>query len=449
MRLFATALSLCLSVAALTAADKPSKVFPLPYDQHDLPNGLRIVTIPTDYPHVVALFIVVQTGSRNEIEPGKSGFAHFFEHMMFRGTKQYPPAKYQAVLNQAGAASNAFTSDDLTAYHTTFSKEDLEKILAMEADRFQHLDYGEPEFRTEALAVLGEYNKNSASPIRKIDELLHDTAFDVHTYKHTTMGFLKDIQDMPNQYEYSKQFFNRYYRPEYTTIIVTGDVQPKQVRPLIEKYWGKWERGNWKPPIPPEPPQKAARSAHLDWPSPTLPWVAIGYKGAAYSDTEKDQAALDLISFIGFSENSDLYQRLVVDQQKVDELEVDNSDHIDPNLFTVYARVKKQSDMKDVEEQVLSTINGFKDTLVPAARLDAAKKRLRYQFALGMNNSEAIARIVASYVALRRTPETINRVYDLYASLTPDDLRNVARKYFSENSRTIVTLTGPAQGGGR
>ncbi|HET8547855.1 MAG TPA: insulinase family protein, partial [Bryobacteraceae bacterium] len=115
MRLLTSALSLCFAAAALAAAEKPSKIFPLPYDQHDLPNGLRLLTIPTDYPNVVAIYIVVQTGSRNEIEPGKSGFAHFFEHMMFRGTKQYPPARYEAVLKDAGAASNAFTSDDLTA----------------------------------------------------------------------------------------------------------------------------------------------------------------------------------------------------------------------------------------------------------------------------------------------------------------------------------------------
>ena len=445
MRLLSTALSLCLGVTALAAADTPSKIFPLPYDQHDLPNGLRAVTIPTEYPNVVALFIVVQTGSRNEIEPGKSGFAHFFEHMMFRGTKQYPPDKYEAVLKEAGAASNAFTSDDLTAYHTTFSKEDLEKILAMEADRFQNLEYPEPAFRTEALAVLGEYNKNSANPQSKLYEVLRNTAFDRHTYKHTTMGFLKDIQDMPNQFEYSRQFFSRYYRPEYTTVIVAGDVQTKQVRALVSKYWGKWERGNWKPPVPPEPPQKEPRRAHLDWPSPTLPWVAVAWKGAAFSDTEKDQAALDLISFIGFSENSDLYQRLVVEQQKVDELDLYNPDRVDVNLFTAFARVKKPSDMKDVEEQILSTVNGFKDTLVPEAKLEAAKKRLRYQFALGMNNSEAIARTVASYVALRRTPEAINRVYDLYASLTSEDLRDAARKYFGENNRTVVTLTGPKE----
>jgi zinc protease len=145
----------------------------------------------------------VQTGSRNEVEPGHTGFAHLFEHLMFRGTEKYPPEKYEEVLKHAGAASNAFTTDDFTAYHTTFSKEDLEAILMMEADRFQHLKYGEPQFKTESLAVLGEYNKNSADPANKLFEVLQDTAYDRHTYKHTTMGFLKDIQDMPNQYDYS------------------------------------------------------------------------------------------------------------------------------------------------------------------------------------------------------------------------------------------------------
>jgi zinc protease len=233
-------------LAAVAAAGPAQKVFPYQYDQHDYPNGLRLITIPTDYPNVVSLFIVVRTGSRNEVEPGKSGFAHFFEHMMFRGTKLTPPEKYEATLKEAGAASNAFTSDDLTAYHTTFSKEDLERMLAMEADRFQNLLYSEETFKTEALAVLGEYNKNAASPTSKLYEMMRDTAFDRHTYKHTTMGFLKDVQDMPNQFEYSKQFFDRYYRPEYTTIIVAGDVKPPAVRQMVAKHWGDWKRGSYR-----------------------------------------------------------------------------------------------------------------------------------------------------------------------------------------------------------
>ena len=215
-------LLIALSCAALSlAAQAPQKIFPYPYTQADLPNGLRLVTVPTDYPNIVAVYIVVQTGSRNEIEPGHTGFAHLFEHLMFRGTEQFPVEKYTATLRRIGAASNAFTTDDFTCYYTTISKEDLATVLTMEADRFQHLRYAEPQFKTETQAVLGEYNKNSSNPAEKLDEVLSDTAFDKSTYKHTTMGFLKDIQDMPNQYEYSLKFFDRYYRPEYATIIAT------------------------------------------------------------------------------------------------------------------------------------------------------------------------------------------------------------------------------------
>ena len=436
------ALLVFAAVAAFSADRAPTKAFPLDYDQHDFPNGLRLITVPTEYPNVVALYIVVQTGSRNEVEAGKSGFAHLFEHVMFRGTKTYPPAKYEEIMKNAGAASNAFTSDDLTAYHTTFSKEDLETMLKVEADRFQNLEYTEAIFQTETRAVLGEYNKNSASPTQKLYEVLRDTAFDKHTYKHTPMGFLKDVQDMPNQYEYSKQFFDRYYRPEYTTIIIAGDVKPAESRKLVEKYWGEWKRGNYKAQISAEAPQQAARTQHVDWPTPTLPWVAIAFKGPAYSDTETDQAVLDLISFLGFSESSELYQELVIQQQKVDVLDASNPDHVDPYLFTVMARVKNPADMDAVKQRIMETMSGFKDQLVSAERLDAVKRHLRYSFALGMNNSEAIASTLAHFIALRRTPETINKVYELYQKVTPEDVRRVARKYFAENSRTIVTLTG-------
>ena len=276
---------LVFTAGSIVAVSAQVKTFPFTYTQQDLPNGLRLVTIPTDSPNLVSIYVVVQTGSRNEVEAGKSGFAHLFEHMMFRGTAKYPPEKYNQVLQRAGAASNAFTSDDLTAYYTTFSKEDLQRILAMEADRFQTLKYTPEVFKTETGAVLGEYNKNSSDPEEKLDEVLHDTAFDRHTYKHTTMGFLKDVQDMPSQYDYSLKFFDRYYRPEYTTIVVAGDVDPKNVRALVDQYWGGWKRGSYHPDIPVEPAQQGARENHIDWPSPTLPLIDIAFHGPAYSDT--------------------------------------------------------------------------------------------------------------------------------------------------------------------
>src|SRR6267143_373858 len=173
MRFLSIALLCC--GATLSAANAPEKVFPFPYAQEELPNGLRLVTIPTGFPNIVALYIVVQTGSRNEVEEGKSGYAHLFEHLMFRGTPRFPPGKYTSLIKTAGADQNASTSADITTYHITFSKEDLDTMLMLEADRFQNLKYSPEIFKTETLAVLGEYNKNSADPNEKLWETMQDT----------------------------------------------------------------------------------------------------------------------------------------------------------------------------------------------------------------------------------------------------------------------------------
>ena len=432
-------LALCLPAGAA------EKAFPYHYDLHEFPNGLRLVTVPTEFPNVVALYIVVRTGSRNEVEPGHTGFAHLFEHMMFRGTKRFPPDRYEQVLKETGASSNAYTSDDRTVYHTTFSKEDLGTILDMEADRFQNLAYSPEDFKTETLAVLGEYNKNSAAPTNKLEEVLRDTAFDRHTYKHTTMGFERDIRNMPTMYDYSRRFFDHYYRPEYTTMIVVGDVTADNTRALVEKYWGGWKRGDFQAQIPVEPPQQGPRTNQIKWPSPTLPWVWVAFHGPAYSDTAKDQTTLDVINFLGFSENSPLYTKLVINEQKVDVLEADNADHKDPELFLVVARVKKQEDVDYVRDQILATLAEFRDKPVEAKRLSDVKSNLRYRFALGLDNSEAIADTLAHFLSLADTPETINKVYDLYDAVTPADIQAMARKYFADNGRTIVTLSGGAR----
>lgn len=429
------------SALSLMAAEK---IFPYPYVQEDLPNGLRLITIPTDYPNLVSLYIVVGAGSRNEVEAGKSGFAHLFEHLMFRGTAEFPAERYQAELQKAGAASNAYTSDDLTAYHTTFSKEDLPLILSMEADRFAHLAVPPELFKTETRAVLGEYNKNSADPEEKLFEVLRETAFHTHTYQHTTMGFLKDIEAFPNEYDYSRLFFERYYRPEYATIIVAGDVDPKRVRSLVDERWGTWKRGDYKAAIPAEPPQDGPRTAHVDWATQTLPWIAVAYRGPAYTDSSEETAALDAIARLGFGATSPLYQKLVIDEQKVDDIGANAPSHVDPELFDVLARVKKAADLPGVQQQLMATAEGFAATPVDGKKLEDLKSHLRYEFALRMNNSEAIAGTVARYVALRRTPETINRYYDAYAKLTPADIQNAAKKYLIERNRTVVTLSSKA-----
>jgi zinc protease len=438
-------LSIVCCVGTVPAQQKETKLIPYNYSIDDLENGLRLVTVPTDFPNMVALYIVVQAGSRNEVEPGKSGYAHLFEHLMFRGSENYTPEQRELIMKKAGADTNASTNQDRTTYYAVFSKEDLDPIMKVEADRFQRLKYPEPAYKTESLAVLGEYNKNSADPTEKLDEVLHETAFTKHTYAHTTMGYLKDVQDMPNQYTYSLQFYDRFYRPEYATIVIVGDINREQTLALTKKYFGEWKRGNYRPNIPAEPPQNGPRNASVEWNSPTLPLIAVAFRSPAYSDEMKSKAALDLLSPIAFGSNSDLYQRLVLKEQKVDTLQADFGSHPDPELFTVYARIKDPKDIDYVRDQILAAFKRFTDEPVNQAKLDDTRSRLRYSFALRMNSSAAIANALAQYIGLRRTPETINKLFALYQQITPQDIRAAANEYFTTNNRTIVTLT--AKGG--
>jgi zinc protease len=439
-KILQTVILLMLASCSTSTDTAEQNIFPYPYAINDLDNGLRVVTVSTGYPDIVALYIVVHVGSRNEVEPGRSGFAHLFEHMMFRGTEKYPSEKWEAIMQRAGAETNAYTSDDRTVYHALFSREDLEQILELESDRFQNLKYTEEQFRTETRAVLGEYNKNFASPMRKLEEIVRETAFKTHTYSHTTMGFEKDVESMPGMYDYGLQFFDRYYRPEHTTISIIGDVKPEETLPLVQKYWGGWKRGSHKVTIAAEPPQDAARTVEHNFHTPTLPIVNVAFHAPAYDDEINDSAVLDVISFHSFSPNSLLYTKLVVEEQKVEDLFPGYYDHLDPYLFEATALVKDAKDIEYVRTQILETFEKLKNTPIPAQELDDVKSHLRYQFALGMNSTSAIAGTLAHYLGLRRTPETINKRYELYRKVTADDVLRVARKYFVEKERTIATL---------
>ena len=418
-----------------------SDLLPFQATEKTLPNGLKVIIIPTGFPNIASIQIPVQTGSRNEVEPGKSGFAHFFEHMMFRGTKTYPPEKYQEILTKAGARQNAYTTDDYTNYHITFAKQDLETMLKIEADRFQNLSYPEAAFKTEARAVLGEYNKNSANPINKLLEVQREHAFTAHTYKHTTMGFIRDIEDMPNQFEYSKAFFDRWYRPEYTTLIIAGDVKPAEVIPLVEKYWSGWKRGSFTVTIPQEPAPKGPVYAHVPWPDKTLPWVTIAFHGPAFSEVSQDLAAVDALADLNFGQTSEVYKRLVEQEQKVDQLIPYVSPTQDPSLVTVLARVKRMEDVLGVRDELLKAAAAATATPPPAQRLADAKSNSRYGLVRSLDNTERIASSLARFVRFNRSYQTLNNYYRIVDSLAPADLQNAAKKYFTDARLVVTTLS--------
>lgn len=434
---------LCSMLPLLVAASRDqqdSKIFPYPINQVTLDNGLKIVSIPFDSPGIIAYYTVVRTGSRNEIEPGKSGFAHFFEHMMFRGTEKYPEKKFNDVLKSIGADNNAFTSDDQTIYHTVASAGALEQIVDLESDRFMNLKYSEEDFKTESGAILGEYNKNSSSPFLTIDEKLRDAAFTKHTYKHTTIGFLKDIQAMPNQYQYSLEFFKRWYRPENCVVVVVGDFNQDTLIALAKKYYSPWKRGSYTLQVPAEPPQKAEKTVKIPWKAKTLPILTIGYHGPAFGVQSTDMPALDLLSQLAFGETSALYRSLVVDQQLAEFVQADNSDHRDPYLFTIYSRVKDPANIGKVRDAIDAAIAQAKEKPVSAERLAAVKAHMKYAYAMELNNANSVANSIAHYIELTGDPESVNQIYALYDKITAEDIMAAAKKYLVPTNRTVVLL---------
>lgn len=434
-----------LAVTAAFAGDS-NKILPYDINQHQLQNGLKVVSVNYDSPGIAAFYIVVRVGSRNEVEKGVTGFAHFFEHMMFRGTDKYPKEKYSAELKSIGASANANTSNDRTVYHMTGDASKLEKMFELESDRFQNLHYSEHDFKTEAGAVKGEYTKNISSPYSQSNEDLQNTAFQVHTYKHTTMGFLPDIVDMPNQYEYSKKFFDKFYRPEYCTIVVIGDVSAEKVNDLADKYFGNWKRGNYQAEIPVEPEQQETRFTHLK--NGTIPpFLTLNYKGPAFNDQKIDMPALDVLSSIVFSQTSALYKKLVLDERKVRFIGGGAFDSRDPNLFTIQASLVNVDDLQYVKDAVVAEIEKVKKEGVSQAELDRAKSNLKYSFAMTIDTPDNIANSLSHYIQLTGDPESVNRIYLQYDKVTNEDIKMVAQKYFVSKGLTIATISGMETGG--
>jgi zinc protease len=428
--------------AAETAAS--GDVFPFKVHKTTLDNGMRVVVIPYDSPGTVAYYTVVRTGSRDEVEPGHSGFAHFFEHMMFRGTDKYSKDEYNDVLKRLGADSNAYTSDDETVYHIVGPASELATMMDIESDRFKNLKYEEDAFRTEALAVLGEYNKNVSNPFQPLFEKIRDLAFQKHTYKHTTMGFIADIKAMPGYYDYSLKFFDRFYRPENITVVMVGDVQPQQGVDMAKKYYGDWKKGYKAPEVPVEPPQTQRQTGHIDWPNPIRPHLALAYHIPAFSATSSDSAALDLIEQLLFAESAPLFQELVVKNQWVDFISGSPSLSRDPSLFMVFSRVKSEDLIPKVKETVDRYVKQLQAQPVDPKQLDRIKSHMRYAFALGLSTPGSVANQTASAIAVAGDVDAINQRFAQYQKVTPAEIQRVAKETFQTQKETMVTLSHKA-----
>jgi zinc protease len=443
--------SFALAAAALAAASvtvpSPSQetsavtpIIPFPTETRTLPNGLNVIVVPMPSDGLAAYWTIVRTGSRDEYEPNRTGFAHFFEHMMFRGTERFPADVYNRVITTIGADANAYTTDDHTAYHLAMAAEDLEQVMQLESDRFQNLSYAEGAFQTEAGAVYGEYRKSRTEPDFALYEALLEKAFERHPYGHTTMGYERDIAIMPTLFDYSREFFSRYYRPENTVLFIAGDVTPAAVFPLVEKYYGDWQRGYVPPRIPAEPEQTAERRVDVRYDGQTLPLLLLAYKLPQYDAADRTRVAADLFADLAFGETSEAYARLVLDEQVVEDLDAGASYNRDPGLLEIYARVKDPAKVDYVLGVVDETIAQFRAEPPDAARLADLQRRLRYGFLMSLQTPDDVAERVAQFVALSGDLTGLDRLHATYAAVTPADVQAAAERYLRAERRTVGVL---------
>ena len=416
--------------------------FPFEYEERKLKNGLTVVSIKTPTPGQAAMMTIVRTGSRDEYEPGHTGFAHLFEHMMFRGTKTRPGNEYYAATQAVGADTNASTGADTTMYHLNFAAEDLDFILSIEADRFMNLSYSKEDFKTETGAVLGEYLGNISKPYRLTRERLQETAFKKHTYRHTTMGFEKDIRNMPTMYDYSLSFYKRYYRPENTVLLIMGDVAPHRAHVLVKKHFGSWKGGYVPPKVPKEPPQRATRRAHVDFPGRATPTITLAFKAPAFSATSKEAVCCEILGQLLFSRQSDAFQKLVVKEKLALRLHERFKLSRDPGLLTVTAALKDEKDGPKVEAMLLAEIKQCIETGPKAERVKEVISHEKYDFLNELAHIKWSLFEIGDFLSFGGSMKTLENYFATLNRITPKDIQQAARKYLRTRSMTVITLTG-------
>ena len=427
--------------AALVLSAAPPKTFPFPTKVSTLKNGLTVVRVPFDSPGLVAYYTAVRVGSRNEIEEGHTGFAHFFEHMMFRGTKRFPEGARGKLLGSLGFNENAFTTDDFTLYTVNGPTSALDQLVDVEADRFMTLEYAEPAFQTEALAVAGEYQKNASSPGLKIEEALLGTAFTKHTYRHTTLGFWEDIQKMPQRYAYSKSFFERWYTPDNCAVIVVGDFDDAKLMATIEKAYAPWNRKAAKITVPVEPPQKEARVAKLVWPTATLPRLGLAWHVPAAGASIDDAALQEVLSNYLVGPTSTLHTSLVLEQQLAERVGSMTDPHRDPNLFGIDVRLKDEKHREAVRAAVLAELKNVQDGKIDAKRVDDIKSHLRYQLVMGLESPGDVAVLLGATIGTYGKVDAIDALFARIMKVTPKELSAFAKKHLVDSNRTTLEFT--------
>ena len=403
-----------------------------------LPNGLQACLVEDHQAPVVNVQVWYHVGSKNEV-PGRTGFAHLFEHLMFDGTTNIGSDQFSDYVIRSGGIDNAYTTEDSTVFWETTPSSQLPVVLWLEADRMRNLDITETVFNNEREVVEEERRlKFDNPPYGTVVETLYLHAYTVHPYQHMTIGSMHDLDNA--RLDDVRNFYNTYYQPNNATVVVVGDLDGQETESMIRNYFGRLEGGARLPtnPIQQEPPQSAERVVKLDL-NVALPAFVEGYHMPA--DGTPDAYPLRLVSnILSEGESSRIYRRLVYDKQIALEAQSTGNFTEDPNLFFVFAVMNQGHTPAEGEAEVEAELARLKTQTVSNDELQKAKNEILRDFILTRQTVQTRGEELGYAAVVLKDANLVNTEPARFLAVTPADIQRVARKYFVPENMTLVEV---------
>ena len=404
---------------------------------HTLPNGLRVRLLPERSAPTVSYYTFFQVGSRNE-RLGTTGISHLFEHMMFNGAAKYGPKEFDRVLESRGGHSNAYTSNDVTAYYEDFAPDALETVIDLESDRMRSLRLTDDSLEQEREVVKEERRLRTENSIFGLmEEQLEALVFLAHPYRWPVIGWMDDIERITR--DDCEAFFRTYYAPGNAAVYVVGDMDPDATLALVERHYADIPPGRAPGPVPQgEPPQRGERRAVVRYPA-QAPALLAGWRGPAARSP--DSAALDVLQVcLAVGESSRLRRRLVQDEEVAVSVSIGWGWRIDPGVFLAFAELGPRVKSARAEAMLWEEIDRVATKGVTGAEVRRAQALLRSSVLHELATHHGIAHALGQAEALLGDWREAARALEHYAAVGARDVRRVAAEYLDPARRCVVAL---------
>jgi len=404
---------------------------------HTLPNGLRVRLLAERSTPALSYYTFFQVGSRNE-KLGSTGISHLFEHMMFNGAARYGPKEFDRVLESRGGHSNAYTSNDVTAYYDDFAAEALETVVDLESDRMRSLRLTSESLEQEREVVKEERRLRTENSIFGLmEEQLEALVFLAHPYRWPVIGWMDDIERISR--EDCEAFFRTYYAPSNAAVYVVGDLDPDPTIALIERHYRDTPAGPAPAPVPPgEPAQRGERRAFVRYPA-QAPAILAGWRGPAARSA--DSSALDVLQVcLAVGEASRLRRKLVQQAEVAVSVSISWGWRIDPGVFLAFVELAPGVAVERAERLLWDEIAKVAARGVSTAEMRRAKALLRSSVLHELATHHGIAHALGQAEALLGDWREAGRALEHYAAVGARDVRRVAAEYLDPARRCVVLL---------